>query len=231
MMSVISLSKIKEIVNKNNETHIINLGKIDKRLEGINIPIKVKSLEETLRLKSEHKLTREKLTIMIQPFTRMPKALKEVVIQDGSYKKGMTENTYYQLIKLDEDSAKLEKMKFRERLFSILIHFDMDYIVDEENKTTMWKDAGIKPNDYNSLVDLFSGIIQYDTHIELLETIIESIRNGQCTEQEIDTAISLYSFRKYLDGLDEDERKTVMDNLSKVRELTQEIEKNVNEEK
>lgn len=230
-MSVISLSKIKEIVNKNNETHIINLGKIDKRLEGINIPIKVKSLEETLRLKSEHKLTREKLTIMIQPFTRMPKALKEVVIQDGSYKKGMTENTYYQLIKLDEDSAKLEKMKFRERLFSILIHFDMDYIVDEENKTTMWKDAGIKPNDYNSLVDLFSGIIQYDTHIELLETIIESIRNGQCTEQEIDTAISLYSFRKYLDGLDEDERKTVMDNLSKVRELTQEIEKNVNEEK
>lgn len=230
-MSVISLSKIKEIVNKNNETHIINLGKIDKRLEGINIPIKVKSLEETLRLKSEHKLTREKLTIMIQPFTRMPKALKEVVIQDGSYKKGMTENTYYQLIKLDEDSAKLEKMKFRERLFSILIHFDMDYIVDEENKTTMWKDAGIKPNDYNALVDLFSGIIQYDTHIELLETIIESIRNGQCTEQEIDTAISLYSFRKYLDGLDEDERKTVMDNLSKVRELTQEIEKNVNEEK
>lgn len=230
-MSVISLSKIKEIVNKNNETHIINLGKIDKRLEGINIPIKVKSLEETLRLKSEHKLTREKLTIMIQPFTRMPKALKEVVIQDGSYKKGMTENTYYQLIKLDEDSAKLEKMKFRERLFSILIHFDMDYIVDEENKTTMWKDAGIKPNDYNSLVDLFSGIIQYDTHIELLETIIESIRNGQCTEQEIDTAISLYSFRKYLDGLDEDERKTVIDNLSKVRELTQEIEKNVNEEK
>lgn len=230
-MSVISLSKIKEIVNKNNETHIINLGKIDKRLEGINIPIKVKSLEETLRLKSEHKLTREKLTIMIQPFTRMPKALKEVVIQDRSYKKGMTENTYYQLIKLDEDSAKLEKMKFRERLFSILIHFDMDYIVDEENKTTMWKDAGIKPNDYNSLVDLFSGIIQYDTHIELLETIIESIRNGQCTEQEIDTAISLYSFRKYLDGLDEDERKTVMDNLSKVRELTQEIEKNVNEEK
>ena len=200
-------------------------------MEGINIPIKVKSLEETLRLKSEHKLTREKLTIMIQPFTRMPKALKEVVIQDGSYKKGMTENTYYQLIKLDEDSAKLEKMKFRERLFSILIHFDMDYIVDEENKTTMWKDAGIKPNDYNSLVDLFSGIIQYDTHIELLETIIESIRNGQCTEQEIDTAISLYSFRKYLDGLDEDERKTVMDNLSKVRELTQEIEKNVNEEK
>lgn len=230
-MSVISLSKIKEIVNKNNETHIINLGKIDKRLEGINIPIKVKSLEETLRLKSEHKLTREKLTIMIQPFTRMPKALKEVVIQDGSYKKGMTENTYYQLIKLDEDSAKLEKMKFRERLFSILIHFDMNYIVDEENKTTMWKDAGIKPNDYNALVDLFSGIIQYDTHIELLETIIESIRNGQCTEQEIDTAISLYSFRKYLDGLDEDERKTVMDNLSKVRELTQEIEKNVNEEK
>ena len=230
-MSVISLSKIKEIVNKNNETHIINLGKIDKRLEGINIPIKVKSLEETLRLKSEHKLTREKLTIMIQPFTRMPKALKEVVIQDGSYKKGMTENTYYQLIKLDEDSAKLEKMKFRERLFSILIHFDMDYIVDEENKTTMWKDAEIKPNDYNALVDLFSGIIQYDTHIELLETIIESIRNGQCTEQEIDTAISLYSFRKYLDGLDEDERKTVMDNLSKVRELTQEIEKNVNEEK
>ena len=230
-MSVISLSKIKEIVNKNNETHIINLGKIDKRLEGINIPIKVKSLEETLRLKSEHKLTREKLTIMIQPFTRMPKALKEAVIQDGSYKKGMTENTYYQLIKLDEDSAKLEKMKFRERLFSILIHFDMDYIVDEENKTTMWKDAGIKPNDYNALVDLFSGIIQYDTHIELLETIIESIRNGQCTEQEIDTAISLYSFRKYLDGLDEDERKTVMDNLSKVRELTQEIEKNVNEEK
>lgn len=230
-MSVISLSKIKEIVNKNNETHIINLGKIDKRLEGINIPIKVKSLEETLRLKSEHKLTREKLTIMIQPFTRMPKALKEVVIQDGSYKKGMTENTYYQLIKLDEDSAKLEKMKFRERLFSILIHFDMDYIVDEENKTTMWKDAGIKPNDYNTLVDLFSGIIQYDTHIELLETIIDSIRNGQCTEQEIDTAISLYSFRKYLDGLDEDERKTVMDNLSKVRELTQEIEKNVNEEK
>lgn len=227
-MAVISLNKIKEIANKNSETHILDLGKIDKKLDGVCVPIKVKSFEETLRLKNDFKLKREKLTIEYKPFTRLPKAMREIIMQDGNYRKGITENTYYQLVKLDEDLDKIERMKYRERMFNVLIHLDMCYL-NEEGKN-MWEDAGIKKDDYNSLVDLFSNIIQYETHLELLEVIIDSIRNGAYEDKDLDQVVSMYNIRKYLDTLDEDERKEFFNNLSKVKEISEEIENKVAEE-
>lgn len=221
-MALISMSKVKEIANKNSETHIINLGKISKKLEGVNIPIKVKTFEETLKLKNDFKLKRDKLSIQWQPFTRLPKAMKEIIMQDGNYRKGATENTYYQTIKLSEDMDKVERIKYRERLFNVLIHLDMEYKT-EENKT-MWEDAGLSKDDYDGLVDLFSGIIEYEAHIDMLELIIDSIRNGAYEDKDLDQVISMYAIRKYVDGLDEDERKEFFNNLSKVKDIAEEIE-------
>lgn len=221
-MALISMSKVKEIANKNSETHIINLGKISKKLEGVNIPIKVKTFEETLKLKNDFKLKRDKLSIQWQPFTRLPKAMKEIIMQDGNYRKGATENTYYQTIKLSEDMDKVERIKYRERLFNVLIHLDMEYKT-EENKT-MWEDAGLSKDDYDGLVDLFSGIIEYEAHIDMLELIIDSIRNGAYEDKDLDQVISMYAIKKYVDGLDEDERKEFFNNLSKVKDIAEEIE-------
>lgn len=227
-MAIVSFNKIKEIANKNNETHIVDLGKIDKKLEGVSIPIKVKSFEDTIKLKNDFKIKREKLTIEYKPFTRLPKSLKEIIMQDGTYRRGMTENTYYQVIKLSEDNDKIERMKFRERLFNVLIHIDMGY-VNEDGKT-MWQDAEIPANDYNKLVDLFSEIIQHEIHVELLEVIIDSIRNGETKDEEIDNAIRLYTLRKHLGELSEEERKEFFTNLNKTQEMINNISKNVEEQ-
>lgn len=227
-MAVISLKKIKEIANKNNETYILDLGKIDEKLSNICIPIKVKTFEETLRLKSSFKLKKEKLTIEYKPFTRLPKQLREIVLEDPSYRKGMTENTYYQLIKLDDDRDKIERMKYRERMFNVVIHIDMDYKNDEGK--SMWEDAGLSENDYSGLVDLFSNIIQYENHLELLEVVVDSIRSGKCGDDELSQMIATYNIRKYLDTLSEDEKKEFFDNLSKIKELEKSIEENINEE-
>lgn len=219
-MAVISFKQLKDIAKNNNETHIIDLGNIDTKLSGIKIPIKVKSFEETLKLKNETRLDREKLTIEYKPFSRLPKPLKELIMKDDTFQ-NITNNTYIQLVKLDEDKGKLEMMKFRERLFSILIHLDMDYKTEEGK--TMWEDASIPNKDYNKLVDLFSEIIQQEIHLELLEVIIDCIRNGNYKEADIQQAIGIYVLRKRLEGLNEEERKEVLNSLINMQSSLEEI--------
>lgn len=228
-MAVISFKKIKEIAKENNKTHIVNLGKIDAKLEGINIPIKVKSFEEIIKLKNDFKLKTENLNIDYKPFTRLPKAMKEIIMNDSGYRAGITENTYYQVIKLSDDEQKIKRMKYRERLFSVLIHLDMDY--KNEDGKTMWEDAEINKNDYNKLVDLFSEIIQYEEHIDILEVIINCVRDGQYTDEEMNTAISLYHLKKHLETLSEDERKEFFDNIAKAKETIDEANKKMEQDK
>lgn len=222
---MISLKKLKELSNKSRQTHIINLGKIDANLEGINLPIKVKTYEETIKLKDTVKLDREKLTIKTYPFTRLPKSIKETILKDDSFKHNMSDTTWVQVVKLDEDVAKLKRAEFRERLFSILIHIDMDYVL--EDGITMWEDAGLKKGDYIGLVNLFSGIIKYEEHIDLLEVVINTLRNGQYSDEQIDLALKAYGFRKYLDTLEEDERNKVLNQLATLKNNVETIEKSV----
>lgn len=224
-MAIISLSKVKEIGEKNRETHIVDLGKfVDKKLEGICIPIKIKNFEETLKIKQDFKIKNEKLTIEFKPFTKLPKQLKEMYMNDPSYTPNMTENTYFQLFKVDKDMTKIELMNYRQRLFNILIHLDMDYVL--ENGKTMWEDSGIQKNDYNSLVNLFSGIIEHETHLDILDTIIDSIKNGLVSEADITGSIYRYNFRKFVEGLSEDDRKEFFETMKKREEQSKE---NINE--
>lgn len=226
-MAVISFNKIKDIAKKNTETHIVNLGKIDKKLDGVEIPIKVKSFEEVLKIKNSTQLRKEKLTIEYKPFSRLAKPLKEFIMKDDNFR-NISQNTYIQLIKIDEDKDKIEIMKYRERLFSVLIHLDMDY--KNEDGKTMWEDAEIPNKDYNKLIDLFSEIIQHEVHLDLLEVIIDSLRNGNSSDQDLDTAIGLYGIRKHLETLTDDEKKEFFANLNRTQEMIQEIETKVNEE-
>ena len=226
-MAVVSFQQIKDISEKNKETHIIDLGYVDVRLKGINIPIKVKSLEETLKIKNETQLDREKLTIEYKPFSRLPKQLKEVIIKDDTFR-NVTPNTYVQLIKLDEDKSKLERIKYRERLFSSLIHLDMEYKTEEGK--TMWEDAGIPEKDYNKLVDLFSDIIQYEIHLEIFEVIIDSIRNGNTSEEAIQQSIGMYSLRKSMENLSDEEKKEYLGSLLKAQATLDELQQSIKEQ-
>lgn len=227
-MSIISLNKLKEISNKSKETYFLDLGKfIDKSLEGISLPIKVKSLEETMTIKSEYDLKRDNLTLEYKPFMRMPKSFRDMYMKTEGYRKGSTENTYFQLCKLSEDENKIERNKYRERLFNILIHIDMDYIL-EESKLSMWEDAGIKKGDYNSLVDLFSGIIKYEKHLDIFDLVIDKLKSGITDESLILASIFEYGVRKTIENIeDETERKIFIENYNNMIEQAQ---KNLNKE-
>lgn len=227
-MSVISLNKLKEISNKSKETYFLDLGKfIDKSLEGISLPIKVKSLEETMTIRSDYNLKKDNLTVEYKPFMRMPKSFRDMYMKTEGYRKGSTENTFFQLCKLSEDENKIEKNKYRERLFNILIHIDMDYIL-EESKLSMWEDAGLKKGDYNGLVDLFSGIIKYEKHLDIFDLVIDKLKSGITDESLILASIFEYGVKKTVESIeDETERKIFIENLNNMIEQAQ---KNLNKE-
>lgn len=228
-MSVISLSKLKEISSKSKETYLLDLGKfLDKTLEGISLPIKVKSLEETMAIRSKYNLQKENLTIEYKPFIRMPKSFRDMYMKTEGYRKGSTENTYFQICKLSEDENKIERNKYRERLFNILIHLDMDYIVEETGKT-MWEDAGLKVGDYNGLVDIFSGIIKYEKHLDILDIVIDKLKSGITDDTMIIASIYRYGVEKTIESIeDETERKIFIENYN---HMIEEAQKNLNKDK
>lgn len=227
-MSVISLSKIKEISNKSKETYFLDLGKfIDKNLEGISLPIKVKSLEETMSIKSNYDLSKEKLTVEYKPFIRMPKSFRDMYMKTEGYRKGSTENTFFQICKLSEDENKIERNKYRERLFNILIHIDMDYIL-EESKISMWEDAGLKKGDYNGLVDIFSDIIKYEKHLDIFDLVIDKLKSGITDEATILASIFEYGVRKTIDSIEDETEKKIF--IEQYTNMVQQLQSNLNTE-
>lgn len=227
-MSVISLKKLKEISNKAKETYLLDLGKfLDKTLEGISLPIKVKSLEETMAIKSNYKLEKEALTVEYKPFRRMPKSFRDMYMKSEDYRKGITENTYFQLCRHSEDENKIERNKYRERLFNILIHIDMDYTV-EESGLSMWEDAGLEKGNYNGLVDIFSGIIRYEKHLDILDLVIDKLKSGVTDDTVILASIYRYGIEKTIESIeDETERRIFIENYNK---MIEEAQKNLNKD-
>lgn len=214
-MATISLKKLKEISEKTRETHLIDLGKfVDKTLEGLLLPIKVKSFEEALDLKTNYKLKEEKLTVEYKPFIRMPKSFRDMYSKTDNFRPSITENTFFQICKHSDDEGKIEKNKFRERLFNILIHVDMDYII-EENGLSMWEDAGLKKGDYNGLVELFSSFIKYEKHLDVLDLIIDNLKSGISDETSLLVSIFEYGIKKQLDSIeDETEKRIFIENYN-----------------
>lgn len=231
-MSIISLNKLREVSNKSKEVYLLDLGKfLDKTLEGISLPIKVKSLEESIKLKSEVKLNLEELSIEYKPFLRMPKKFRDMYMKTENYRKGMTENTYFQLCKHSDDEDKIEKNKYRERLFNILIHLDMDYKIEDTNKT-LWEDAGLKVGDYNGLIDIFSEIIKYEKHLDILDLVIDKLKSGITDESIILASIFEYGVRKTIESIDDEvERKLFIEQYNKaIEQAQQNLESNKKEE-
>lgn len=232
-MSIISFKNLKNVKDKYNETVIVNLGKYIDNFKDLNIPIKIKSFEETLDIKRKFKLENEKVTIEYKPFIRMPKSFKEYYMKEENYKRGETENTYFKICRLDEDESKIEKFKYRERLFNILLHLDMEYKL--ENGKTMWEDAELKENDYNGLVNLFSGIIIDEKQLDILDIIIDKIKSGITDENVIMAGIIDYNIKKTIDSFEnEEEKKEFIENYKKfldgLKERTQMVESESSEE-
>lgn len=223
-MAIVNFKKLKEVSDKAKETHLIDLGKyVDKKLDGVIVPIRVKSIEECIDLKNDFKLKKAKLTIKFKPFRGMPKEFKKMYMESEDYRRGHTENTYFQLLELGTDESNIEKNKYRQRLFNILVHFDMDYVTDEGK--TLWEDAGLKKGDYDGLVDIFSGIIKYETHLDKLDLVIDKIKSGIFTEEDLATAIAMYDLKTYLDNnfsTDEEKAQAFKEILGAYSEIRQE---------
>lgn len=229
-MAIISLKKVQEVSENSKKTHIIDLGKLlDPSLVGVKLPIKVKTFEETLNIKSNMKLKNQQLTIEYKPFSRMPRAFREEYMKSKNYRKGQTEVTYFQICKVSEDEEKIAINKFRERLFNVVIHLDMDYEISEG--VTMWQDAEIEKNDYNALVDLFSRIIQYERHLDVLDIIIDKLKSGVTDENVLVATIFNYGLTKAIDSIeDETERKEFIDRYNQeVQKLIEKGQKELEE--
>lgn len=205
-MAIVSLKKVKEVVDNSRKTHIIDLGKLlDASLSGVKIPIRVKSFEETLDIKSKVKIESEKLTIEYKPFVRMPKQLRDEYMKDPKFRKGTTETTYFQLCKHSEDKEKIEMNKYRLRLFNILVHIDMDYEISEG--VTMWEDAGINKGDYNALLKLFSGIIKHEQHLDILDIILDKLKSGITDENILVATIFNYNVTRAIESIEDETTK------------------------
>lgn len=230
-MSVVNFKKLKEVSQKARETHLVDLGKyIDKKLEGLIVPIRVKSIEECIQLKKDFKPRGEKLTIEYKPFTRMPKSFRQMYMESDDYRKGITESTYFQVCKLDSDENAIERNKYRERLFNILIHFDMDYKTDDG--LSLWEDAGLAKNNYDGLINIFSDIIKYEEHLDILDLVIDQVKNGNTDENSISSIVFQYGIRKTIEAIeDEEERKAFIENYTKLISEAQERLKNISEQK
>lgn len=220
-MAVVSFRKLKEVSEKAKETHFVDLGKyVDKKLEGVIVPVRVKSIEETIKLKNDFKLKMGKLTIKYKPFTRMSKDFRKMYMESEDYVKGKTENTYFQICEVDKDEVAIERKKYRERLFNILLHFDMEYKTEEGK--TLWEDAGLQKNDYDGLVTIFSDIIKFDVHLDILDLVIDQLKNGITDENMISAVVFNYGIRKTIDSIeDEEERKLFIENYNKMIEGAQ----------
>lgn len=215
-MAVVSFKKLKEVAEKAKETHLIDLGKyMDKKLEDVVIPVRVKSIEECIKLKNEYKLKNDKLTIKHIPFSRASKAFKKMYMESEDYVKGKTESTYFQICEVDKDETTIERKAYRERLFNILLHFDMDYKTEEG--ITMWEDAGLKVNDYDGLVTIFSDIIKFDVHLDILDLVIDQLKNGITDEATLSAVVFNFGMRKTIDAIeDEAERQEFIDNYNEL---------------
>ena len=103
----------------------------------------------------------------------------------------------------------------------------MDYIL-EDSKLSMWEDAGLKKGDYNGLVDLFSGIIKYEKHLDIFDLVIDKLKSGITDESLILASIFEYGVKKTIESIeDETERKLFIENYTNMIEQAQ---KNLNKE-
>lgn len=227
-MAKISLKNLQEVKNKYRETVIIDLGKYIDNFKDLCIPIKVKSLEETLEIKRNYKLKKDKMTIEYKPFSRMPKSFQEYYKSEEDFRRGEDEYKYFVLCRLDKDEIKIERDKYRERLFNILIHLDMEYKLD--NGKNLWEDAELKKDDYNGLVDMFSGLIIDYKQLDVLDIIIDKIKSGITDENIIAVSIIDYNIKKTIESIeDEDDKKKFietykkfLDNISSNTEIKEE---------
>ncbi|MGL6185536.1 MAG: hypothetical protein ACRC1T_09190 [Clostridium chrysemydis] len=217
----VSFKRLKEIAEKAKETHLIDFEKlVDKRLKGLIVPVRVKSIEECIKLKREFKLKNSKMTIEHKPFSRMPKAFRTMYMEDEAYRKGQTEVTYFQLCRLDVDESKISTVQHRERIFNIVIHFDMEY--KTEDGKNLWEECGIAKDDYNGLVNIFSDIMVFPVHLDIMDLIIDQIKNGVTNETSLSAVVFNYGIRKTIDSIeDEGEREQFIKNYTKMVEDAQ----------
>lgn len=203
----ISLKELKKYKQEQSKVFELDFETfVDPNLKGVVVPIKIKSFEETLKLK-ESFVDTSKPTVEYKVFRKAGKKFREFYnnsIPEG--RKGVP--TYVQICRYDKDEFKFEIKDFRNRLFEVLIHFDMDYEIEEGK--TLWDDVEIKQGDYNELVNLFSSLIFEETHLRTLEIVVnllkEGVRDVNAIKSHVGITLYLESINKIEDKEEREEK-------------------------
>jgi len=220
----ISLKNLKKYKEEQSKVFELNFGNlVDAKLEGVVVPIKIKSFEESLKLREKF-IENIKPTIEYKLFRKAGKKFRDFyneAIPEG--RQGVP--TYVQICRYDKDESKFEIKDFRNRLFEVLIHFDMDYEISEG--VSLWDDIEIKKDDYCSLVTLFSSLIFEENHLLILEKIIALLKLGLKDEKAIKGHLEL---SMYVDAISKIEDKEEREEKQKeFREQYQTLIKNSEE--
>ncbi|MGL4210656.1 MAG: hypothetical protein ACRCRT_03825 [Cetobacterium somerae] len=235
-MAKYSLQKIKQITKEVDKVIPLDLGKfLGEIMEGVVLPFKVRTYEETLKLKNKYKLDSGLATTKYMEFSRVNKDLKEFYEKHVPVeRKNVTRFVY--VFDAVADGPQLAMLKFKERILDVFMNVDMDSV--SESGVTLWEDLEIENGDYVALVETFSKVIIHEDELHILESIVHAIKSGLRDEMQISIRVAIQSdLRKIMSIPDEDERnkayKDYQDSFTKVQHnllnTVQEMDKKIRE--
>jgi soluble cytochrome b562 len=229
-MAKYNLNKIKKISQEASKPVVLNLGKfLGETMEGITLPFRIRTYEETLKLKNKYKLESGLATLKYVEFSKADKNLREFYEKSiPSERKSISRFVY--ICDAVADGGNLEILKFKERILEVVLNVDMDSV--SESGKTLWEDLEIEKEDYVSLVNTFSNVIKYEEELIVLEAIVNVIKSGLRDEMQILIRVQIQNdLRKIMAIEDESVRektfKDYQDGFTKVQKSLEKTAKSV----
>lgn len=243
-MARYNLKKIKKISEESQKDVALNLGQfLGETMEGIIMPFKVRTYEQTLKLKNQYKIDCGLATLKYVEFSKADSRLKEFYEKNVPVERKNATRFVY-ICDAVADGAKLDVLEFKERLLEVLLNVNMD--AESESGKTLWEDLEIEKDDYVSLVDTWSSVINMDEQLFILESIVSVIKTGMRDETQISIRVSIQNdLRRIMSIKDEEERnkaykeyqesfvkvqKSLMKTAKSVEKKIKETESSVNSE-
>lgn len=218
-MAKYSLKKIKEISKEVEKVVALNLGRfIGEAYEGMIVPFKIRTYEETLKFKNQYKIDAGLASAKWQEFGRVDRSLKEFYEQHVPVER-KTATRFVYTFDAVTDKPKIEIASFKERILEFFINIDMDE--KDEDGLTLWEGLELQQGDYKSLVEMFSKLLGKE-EVEILEFIVHAIKTGLRNESQIAIRVAIQRDLKVIMSIEDDDArnrayKEYQDNMAKVQ--------------
>ncbi|MGL5646977.1 MAG: hypothetical protein ACRDDY_03920 [Clostridium sp.] len=229
-MAKYNLKKIKQISQEVQKNVTLNLGQfLGETMEGVIIPFRVRTYEETLKLKNQYKLDCGLATLRYINFDKADKNLRDFYEKQIPAERKNASRFVY-ICDAVADGGDLEVLKFKERILEVLLNINME--AESESGMTLWQDLEVEKDNYVELVNVFSDVIKYDEELMVLESIVGAIKTGLRDETQIAIRVSIQNdLRRIMSIEDEDARnkayKEYQESFTKVQKNLMKTAKSV----